>query len=184
MLRRSLWAAPAALVLAGTALAKPRAKSRPDEAAPKPPPPSPGLVGAWSLVSAETVHENGASTPAFGDMASGSLIYDRSGQMALQIAGERPAIGGVEAYLEMPPSDRMVFLDSYYAYFGTFEIDEAAHVVVHRVRASLRPNETGVTYRRQYVIEGDRLTLATPPETHAGELLVSRLIFVRTHAPA
>lgn len=187
MLRRSLWAAPAALALGGAAFARPRRK--PKDAAPPPPPPPPAppgaaLLGAWSLVSAETLRENGPSTPAFGARISGLLIYDRSGEMSLQIVGERPSVGDVETYQALTPEDRMVFLDTYYAYFGLFEVDEAAHVVTHRVRGSLRPNELGINYRRQFGIDGDRLTLASPPEPHAGEVVSSRLIFVRARPPA
>ena len=183
MLRRSLWAAPAALALAGTAMARPRLAPK-DTVAPPPSPAGAGLLGAWLLVSAETVRENGEAAPAFGNEITGVLIYDRTGQMSLQIAGERPSVGSIETFQAMSPQDRVVFLDSYYAYFGTFEVDEAAHLVAHRVRASLRPNETGVTYRRQFGIEGDRLTLASPPEAHGGEVVSSRLIFVRAHAAA
>lgn len=184
MLRRSLWAAPIALALAGTAVAKPKRRGKVTTPGPIPAPPGPILVGAWQLVSAETHQANGDVSPAFGDRASGVLIYDRSGEMSLQIAGERPSVGDVETYEAMSPEDRMIFLDSYYAYFGYFDVDEAAHVVTHRVRGSLRPNELGVNYRRQFGIDGDRLTLASPPEAHAGEVLSSRLIFVRAHAPA
>lgn len=185
MLRRSLWAAPAALALAGTALARPRshAKANASPSPAPPPPPGPVILGAWLLVSAETLDETGQSAPAFGRMASGMLVYDRSGSMSLQVAGERPAVGDIETYESLRPSERMVFLDNYYAYFGTFEVDEVKHVVTHRVRASLRPNETGITYRRQFGIEGDRLTLASPPETHDGRTLSSRLIFVRALPP-
>jgi hypothetical protein len=179
MLRRSLWAGPVLLALAGSALAKP--KSAPKDATPPPPPPphGPDLIGAWRLVAAETRLEGGRTAPAFGDMPSGMLIYDHSGAMSLQISGERPAVGSIETYQSLSPEDRMVFLDSYYAYFGTFEVDESARMVVHRVHASLRPNETGVSYRRQFTIEGERLTLASPPETHEGASVASRLVFVR-----
>ena len=181
MLRRSLWAAPAALALAGTALARPKTHAK-ASATPSPAPPPPlgsVIVGAWLLVSAQTLQENGEASPAFGRMASGMLVYDRSGAMSLQIAGERPAVGDIETYQSLSPGERMIFLDNYYAYFGTFEVDEVKHMVTHRVRASLRPNETGITYRRQFGIEGDRLTLASPPETHDGRTISSRLIFVR-----
>jgi len=176
MLRRSFWAAPALLALAGSALARP--KPRP-KAPPPPPPPAPSLIGAWSLISAETLGENGEASLAFGDRASGLLIYDRSGEMSLQIAGDRPMVGSIEAYQALNPEDRMIYLDGYYAYFGSFEIDEAAHVVIHRVRQSLRPTETGESYRRQYVLDGDRLTLASAPEAHAGQQIRTRLVFSR-----
>lgn len=185
MLRRSLWAAPAALALAGTALARPRSHVKAGGAAPSPsPPPPPGsiIVGAWLLISADTILENGEAHPAFGGLISGMLIYDRTGAMSLQIAGERPMVDSVEVYQSLRPSDRMIFLDNYYAYFGTYEVDEVKHVVTHRVRGSLRPNETGITYRRQFGIEGDRLTLVSPPETHDDRVVSSRLIFVRAQA--
>jgi hypothetical protein len=85
----------------------------------------------------------------------------------------------VEIYQALSAQDRMVYLDNYYAYFGTYEVDEADHSVIHRVRASLRPNETGISYHRKFTIEGDRLTLASTPETHVGETVTSRMIFVR-----
>jgi hypothetical protein len=185
MLRRSLWAAPAALALAGAAWGRPKARAK--DADPGPPPlapPGPSLVGAWLLISAETLLESGESAPAFGDRANGLLIYDRSGQMSLQIAGDRPSVGSVEIYQSLSPQDRMVYLDAYYAYFGTYDVDEAAHVVTHRVRDSLRPNETGINYRRKFMIEGQRLVLASPPESHAGVMVASRMIFVRAQPPA
>jgi hypothetical protein len=184
MLRRSLWAAPAVLALAASAFARAKPKPRPAETPPSPPPPAPSLIGAWTLLSAETLQRGADPTPAFGDRVNGLLIYDQSGEMSLQIAGERPSVGSLETFEQMRPEDRMVFLDNYYAYFGTFKVDEAARAVVHRIRDSLRPNEIGATYRRQYQIEGDRLTLASPPEARAGEMVTSRLLFVRAYAPA
>jgi hypothetical protein len=179
MLRRSLWAAPVAVALAGTAMAKPKRRGKGASSALVPAPPGPILVGAWQLVSAETHQANGDSAPAFGDRATGLLVYDRSGQMSLQIAGERPPAGSVEIYQALTPQERMVYLDNYYAYFGAYEVDEVAHSVIHRVRASLRPNETGISYHRKFTIEGDRLTLASTPEAHMGEVVTSRMIFVR-----
>jgi hypothetical protein len=104
--------------------------------------------------------------------------------MSLQIAGERPSVGSVETYQALSPQERMVYLDNYYAYFGAYEVDEAAHAVIHRVRASLRPNETGITYHRMFSLEGDRLTLASTPETHMGVMVTSRMIFVRAQPTA
>ena len=106
MLRRSLWAAPALLAFAGPALARPRAR-RPDaDPMPAPQASAPGLIGAWLLVSAETLDPNGQATPAFGGLATGALIYDRSGEMSLQIAGERPTVGSIETFQSLSPRDK------------------------------------------------------------------------------
>jgi len=43
------------------------------------------------LVSAKCLQEGGEADARLCDRASGLLIYDRSGEMSLQIAGERPA---------------------------------------------------------------------------------------------
>lgn len=178
--RRTLWALPLAALAGGAAFARPKARSSPP---PPPPPPaaapsSAGLTGAWTLLSAETFSKTGDPTPAFGYSANGLLIYDRSGLMSLQIAGERPG-ASLTGYQAMDADERVQFLDSYYAYFGSYSVDEAAKQVIHRVRASLRPTEAGATFRRQFLIEGDRLTLATPPETVGGETVTNRLVFVR-----
>src|SRR5207245_10142047 len=45
----------------------------------------------------------------------------------------------------------------YYAYFGTYEVNEADGMILHRVRASLWPREVGIEYRRHVVLTGDRL---------------------------
>jgi hypothetical protein len=43
-------------------------------------------------------------------------------------------------------------------------VDEQAGEVQHHIERSLRPTETGLTYKRFFELKGgDRLTLKTPP---------------------
>jgi hypothetical protein len=45
------------------------------------------------------------------------------------------------------------------AYFGTFEIDEAKHVVTHHITGQLDPTRIGKDNLRQYELTGDKLML-------------------------
>jgi hypothetical protein len=49
--------------------------------------------------------------------------------------------------------------NTYYAYFGSWELDPANSVITHHLKASLLPYETGVDYRRSVSISGGRLEL-------------------------
>ena len=57
----------------------------------------------------------------------------------------------------------------YYAYFGTWDIDERAHTVTHHVRASLRSAEVDSDYVRPYELSGEQLLLRYPVSAPDGE---------------
>lgn len=128
------------------------------------------LVGTWSAQAEETVDPAGrtlASSPA-----RGLLVYTPEGRMAVQIVVlPRPVVPAVpegpgEVNAWNPEQTRTV-IETYDAYFGTYEIDEAHHTVTHHVQGELRPNLDGAAFRRRYEIDGDRLTLRStdPRET-------------------
>ena len=50
----------------------------------------------------------------------------------------------------------------YYAYWGTYTINEADSSVVHSVQGSLLPGEVGLNYKRFLSIEGTKLVVTTP----------------------
>jgi Lipocalin-like domain len=123
---------------------------------------STGLVGTWRLVSAEDRLPGGKIEYPFGSGATGTITYDATGHMAVQIM--RPARklwAAFEAGSGQP-------LLSYVAYFGTYDVDEATHRVVHHIQGHLDPKRLGVDNVRTYELVGDRLTLieAERPERH------------------
>ncbi len=69
----------------------------------------------------------------------------------------------------MPSDFRHGVFVGYYAYFGTYEVDEKQGVVRHYVQASLWPEEVGRLYTRSIELSDDRLRLTTPPFLWAGE---------------
>lgn len=80
------------------------------------------------------------------------MIYDASGWMSVQIAGQprptmevpgsRPTLNGVPEVAQL----KAAVLDTYYAYGGTWEYDEATSKVTHHVESSLIPGEAGLSH--------------------------------------
>ncbi len=69
--------------------------------------------------------------------------------------------------------------ESFIAYCGTYSLNEAEGVVVHHLEWSLFPNWTGTDQRRFFAIEGDRLTLTTPPFRRSGHPVTAKLVWER-----
>lgn len=102
----------------------------------------------------------------------GMIVYTPEGRMAVQIMVlPRPVVppvpeGPDEVTAWSSEQVRRV-VETYDAYFGTYEIDEARHIVTHHVVGELRPNYVGAAYARRYQVDGDRLLLsATNPDEH------------------
>jgi len=70
-------------------------------------------------------------------------------------------------------------LDTYEAYFGTYEVDEARGTVTHHVEGSLLPNWTGSDQLRCYELSDDFLILSTAEIPYSGTTLVGRLTWKR-----
>src|SRR5271167_4876287 len=90
------------------------------------------LVGTWRLVSIDYATQNGPLPDPFYQAGStGILIYESTGWMSVQIAAPRRPRWGIPesrsssaARAQKVPSKAAAF-DTYYAYFGTWDFDEA-----------------------------------------------------------
>jgi Lipocalin-like domain len=124
------------------------------------------LIGVWELVSLQDSRRNGDVLDWMGKKPSGSLMYSPDGRMAIQIMRDPPSVAGSmwssDGRVLLPsasPNDIRDAYSGYYAYFGTWEVDERAHTVTHHVRASLRSGEVGARYVRPYELAGEQLVL-------------------------
>jgi hypothetical protein len=123
------------------------------------------LAGTWKLVSVERRGPTGdrlppPASPAFGsDNPTGFVIYDRAGYMAVTIMQS----GRQKYAAEQPsPEEARTALASYAAYYGTFTVNDADHVVTHHLQGSLSPGLLGTDQRRSFELSGNRLTLKPP----------------------
>lgn len=119
------------------------------------------LIGTWRLVSYEDRGDpNGAWTYRFGKNPKGYVIYDETGHVAIQIMKTPPPpkfASGDDA--KPTPEEALAVYSSYTAYFGTYTVDEAKHIVTHHVEGALRPSYIGTDQERPFELSGDRLII-------------------------
>jgi hypothetical protein len=139
------------------------------------------FVGAWKLTSIEHVRPNGeVLTNIWGQNPNGLLLYDSKGYISVQwVRDPRPTM----AYdlRKVTPEELKDAYLAYYAYFGTYEVNEKEGFVVYHVQVSLRPAEVGIDFKRFFKMSDNRITLSTPPTPSAatGEIRITRLTFER-----
>ncbi len=143
------------------------------------------LIGAWRLVRITLADASGPLVDPFYQAGSeGIIVYDSAGWMSVQIAApQRPAFPIPESRSASRLPDRTArsraaAFDTYYAYFGTWELDEATGVVTHHVKSSLIPAETGLSYAQTVTLEGGRLTF-TVRDVKRGTETIRRKVWQR-----
>lgn len=142
------------------------------------------FAGTWRLISWEMRRADGTVRYPFGKDAAGLLVYDPGGFMSGQmmrrhrprLSAPRTAAAGV---LEAGPDEIKAAFTGYVAYCGTFDVDAAAGIVTHHVECALLPDWVGIDQVRQFELDGDRITLRTPPVEVAGQEQVGVLVWER-----
>jgi tetratricopeptide (TPR) repeat protein len=139
------------------------------------------LIGVWRLVRIDYAGRKGPlEDPFYHGDSTGLLTYDRSGWMSVHIvAGMRPkltvpatrAVGGASVPGDAQMAAKAATLDTYYAYFGTWDYDETRGTVTHHVSAALIPAETGVSYSQGAALKDGALVLTTRQKTADGEFV-------------
>ncbi|MCM3879874.1 MAG: lipocalin-like domain-containing protein [Vicinamibacterales bacterium] len=122
------------------------------------------LLGAWKISDAETVNvATGASKPWLGRPRpyTGMLVYLPNGLMSVQIGAARERARADAGLGNLSADEKIAYLDTYYGYYGRFEIDEAQSKVRHFVDCALFAFETGVTLVRTFGLKDGVLTLKT-----------------------
>ena len=123
------------------------------------------LVGTWELVSRIDRDPAGRvlSETSLGATPLGYLMYDAAGHVAVQLAArDRPvtvcdtALGPVEA-------NNNANIAGYTAYFGRYQVDTVAGVVMHELDGALAPRDVGRRLSRRFRVVGDTLTIQFEP---------------------
>lgn len=138
------------------------------------------FAGTWRVISIETVLPNGEILYIWmGRNPLGLLMYDRTGYMSIQFLRDpRPTfVSG--SHRDGPPEEIKLAYEGYYAYFGTYEINETEGTVIYHVEGSLWPEQVGADQKVFYKFSENRLTMTTPPIQRGGMQWVNRVTYER-----
>lgn len=148
------------------------------------------LMGVWRLVRIEYSGPHGPVVDPFYQAGStGVIIYEPTGWMSVHIvaphrqAWEVPAARLSASGRSQDMPFKAAAFDTYYSYFGTWDLDEAASTVTHHVTSSLIPAESGLNYAQRVTMENGRLIFSVR-SGGKGEQTVRRKIWERVAGDA
>ena len=124
----------------------------------------PHLVGTWRLVRYEDTAKDGTVTHRYGDHPKGYFVYDPTGHLHIQIMRD-PAPAHFSSGDAPTDAETHELYRSYVAYFGTYRVDKARHILTHVVEGALNPFYTGTDQLRPYKLTREVLIIeSTDPK--------------------
>ncbi len=137
------------------------------------------FAGTWSLVRSEMQVTGGEACYPLGENCQGRLMVDAQGNFAVQLMRpERPRFASDDILRGTDEELRDAY-QGYVAFWSKLTIDPALNVITYQVEGSLFPNWVGHENLRYFELNGDCLTLKTPPFLMAEREVTGVLIWQR-----
>src|SRR4051812_28636267 len=107
-----------------------------------------GILGAWTLVSVESVRDDGGKAEPFGANPKGIIIFSPDGHFSLfQSRADVPKLAANDR-AKATPEEAMAVIASTIAYYGTYSVYEAEKAFSVRLEASTFANLVGGEQKR------------------------------------
>ena len=143
------------------------------------------LIGAWMLVDVvrEPVDGSPPARRPHGERPVGLILYTADGFMSVQIMDpDRQPVASSD-WSALSSEEYADEARGYFAYAGSFDVDEDRGIVTHSVQVALFPGWVGGDQPRVAEFVGDELRLSSAaPEMADGKLVITRLRWVRAGA--
>jgi hypothetical protein len=137
------------------------------------------LLGTWRLRAYEGRAEDGSVSLPFSDKPEGMLTYHADGtMMVIMMKPGRPLFKSND-FLTGSDAEVRAAYEGFLAYCGRFVVDTEAGTVTHLPEQSLFPNWVGGQQVRFAELEGNQLSLSTPPIPSGGKVWKFYLIWTR-----
>jgi hypothetical protein len=135
------------------------------------------FVGTWRLVSFHIKTLDGKVTYPYGPDAVGYYIFSESGYMSVALMPTNRHKFADGDLMGGSTEEKVAAAETYISYSGKYEI-QGDKLVVHPEVSSF-PNWVGVDQVRIWELEGNRLTLSTPPLLIRGVQQTAQLVWER-----
>ena len=131
------------------------------------------LIGTWKFVADQQIGDSGKIVNEDRNV-DGLLVYTQTGQMSVQLiwfSNREPFMSdsimksdGVSRGVGLGANnwtleESRIWIDTYDAYFGEYEIDQKRKIVKHRINGNLRPEKRKTEYQRSFLLDRDTLFL-------------------------
>ncbi len=136
------------------------------------------LVGTWKLVSVVSKTDQGnVNKTVYGEHPKGLITYGADSRMMVIVTedGRKPL--SINDRVAAPIEERAQAFSTMTAYAGTYTF--SGDKVVHHVEVASIPNWVGSDQSRTVKIQGDRLSIATPPLSRGGTMQTFELTWER-----
>jgi hypothetical protein len=135
------------------------------------------LVGTWKLVSLESRSADGKVSYPLGKDLLGYIMYNENGYMFVAIMSTNRLKFASGDILGGTIDEKVAAADTYVSYCGKYDVQ--GNTVTHHIELSFFPNWVGVDQKRIMALDGDRLSLSTPPILVEGIEQTQHLIWER-----
>lgn len=133
------------------------------------------LLGTWQLVHSVVIHDDGHIYHPYGEDAIGCLVYDKRGNMSVQICRKKRPSFTCNTFNDASKEESAHLLKDYLSYFGKYSINESKKIVTHHIAGCLFPNNIGKEIERQYRFYKNKLCLTPCHEKMNREILWEKI---------
>lgn len=136
------------------------------------------LIGVWELESWRISYSDGREdTYPYGVEATGQLIYDASGRMAVTVSVDRRPRLSNENIRRAPQEEKAQAFDTFFHYTGRWSLGDEE--VYHDIDMALNPNFVGTRQTRGIEPFPDGFILVAVSETPTGATMRNELTWWR-----
>jgi len=114
------------------------------------------FVGTWTLVSIRYVRPDGSAIEPFGSNAKGMLVFDGTRFSTQVMAANLPKFVSNNRMVGTPKEYEAIS-HGVVAYFGTYTVNEADHIITLHIERSSFPNWEGTDQQRKFEFVSDEL---------------------------
>jgi hypothetical protein len=130
------------------------------------------FIGSWTLISL-TSGEGANQTLPYGPNPNGTMMVDANGRFSITVVRSDLPKFASNNRMSGTPEENKAIVQGTIAYFGTYTIDEATHVLTVNVEGSSFPNFTGGTQTRILSFQDDEVTYFNPTPSMGGSAKVT-----------
>src|SRR4029077_1073253 len=130
------------------------------------------FVGSWTLISL-TSGEGANQTLPYGPNPKGTMMVDANGRFSITVVRSDLPKFASNNRMDGTPDENEAIVKGSIAYFGTYSIDEATHVLTVNIEGSSFPNFTGGTQARILSFHDDEVTYFNPTPSMGGSAKVT-----------